>query len=131
MTFNIGAQNAAIINNVAGDQRIEGGQYGTVVTTEQARRAVRDLRNGLAATGLDKTTARRARTELAAADAAVSAPEPDRPRVAQALRRFTQLLVAAGSLAGAGTALIVPLQTLAGWLGALGAPILHALAMIV
>jgi len=51
MTFNIGNQNAAIINNVAGDQRIEGGQHGTAVTavsTEEARRAVRELRSGLA-----------------------------------------------------------------------------------
>jgi Spy/CpxP family protein refolding chaperone len=131
MTFNIGTQNAAVINNVAGDQRIEGGQQGTVVTTEQARRAVRDLRDGLAATRLDETTARQARTELAAAHAAVHAPEPDRSRVAQALRRFTQLLSAAGSLANAGTTLIGPLRALAGWLGALGAPILHALAMMV
>ena len=46
MTFTIGTQNAAVINNVAGDQRIDGGQYGTAVTAvtaEQARRAVREL----------------------------------------------------------------------------------------
>jgi hypothetical protein len=131
MTFNIGTQNAGVINNVAGDQRIEGGQHGTVVTTEQAWQAVRDLRDGLAAIRLDDTTARQARTELAAADAAVHAAEPDQPRVARALRRFTQLLAATGSLANAGTVLIGPLRILAGWLGALGVPILHTLAMVV
>jgi hypothetical protein len=129
MTFNIGTQNAAVINNVAGDQRIEGGQYGTAVTAGQARRAVRELRDGLAAARLDRATAREAQAQLAAADAAVHAPEPDKPRAAQALRRFTQLVAAAGSLASTGAALIGPLRILAGWLGALGAPILHALAL--
>jgi hypothetical protein len=133
MTFTIGTQNAAVINNVAGDQRIEGDQYGTAVTAvtaQQARRAVRELRDGLAVTRLDQTTAREARARLAAADAAAHEPEPDKSRVAQALRRFTELLAAAGSLASTGTALIGPLRILAGWLGTLGAPILHALAVL-
>jgi len=44
MTFNIGGQNAGIINNVAGDQHITGQQHGTLVTTEDARRVLGDLR---------------------------------------------------------------------------------------
>jgi hypothetical protein len=124
MTFNIGNQNAGVINNVAGDQRIEGGQHGMLVSTGEARRAVRDLRAGLASARLDRATAAAARTQLEAIEGAMRAPEPDKPRVAQALRRFTQLIVATGSLVAA---LVNPVQTLAGWLGALGAPILHAL----
>ena len=44
MTFNIGSQSGGVINNVAGDQHITGPQYGTLVTTGDARRALGDLR---------------------------------------------------------------------------------------
>jgi hypothetical protein len=133
MNFKIDKQTAAIINNVAGDQRIEGGQQGTAVTAvtvADARRAVRELRDGLATEALDATMASEARIQLAAIEAAVRAPEPDRSRVARYLRRFMQLMVAAGSLSAAGSALIGPLRTLAGWLGTLGEPIRHALAVL-
>jgi hypothetical protein len=127
MTFNIGSQTGGIINNVAGDQRITGGQHGTVVTTEAAQRAVQELRDGLAATALDGPTATEARTRVDEIDTALRAPQPDRSRVAAALERLTRLLAAAGSLATAGVALIAPLHTLAGWLGTLGEPILRLL----
>jgi hypothetical protein len=68
-----------------------------------------------------------ARAQLAAVEAAVRAPEPNRSRVADALRQFTRLLVASGSLSAA---LVGPLQTLAGWLGTLGEPIRQALAAL-
>jgi hypothetical protein len=133
MNFMIDKQSAAIINNVEGDQRIHGGQHGTAataVTVADARRAVGELRDGLATMRLDATMANEARIQLAAIEAAVRAPEPDRSRVARYLRRFTQLMVAAGSLSTAGSALIGPLRTLAGWLGSLGEPIRLALAML-
>ena len=53
--------------------------------------------------------------------------EPDRARIAPRLERLTRILLAAGSLASAGSALVGPLGTLAHWLGALGAPILGLL----
>jgi len=43
------------------------------------------------------------------------------------LERLTRLLAAAGSLATSGAALLGPLHALAGWLGALGGPILALL----
>jgi hypothetical protein len=43
------------------------------------------------------------------------------------LERLTRLLAAAGSLTTAGTALVGPLRTIAGWLGALSEPFLHLL----
>lgn len=127
MTFNIGSQTGGIINNVAGDQRITGGQQGTVVTTDAALRAVQALRDGLAATALDRPTGAKARERVEEIDSELRAPQPDRPRVASALERLTRLLAGAGALATAGVGLIAPLQTLAGWLGTLGEPILGLL----
>jgi hypothetical protein len=127
MNFKIGKQTAAVINNVAGNQQIAGGQHGAVIAAEEARQAVRELRDGLAATTLDAATAAEARAQLSEIDAAIHAPEPDRSRVARYLKRFTQLLVAAGSISASSAGLIGPLQTLAGWLGTLGEPILHML----
>ena len=130
MTFNIGNQNAANINNVGRDQHITGGQTGIVVTPEQARQALADLRVGVSATRLDPVTSVAAETELRDIDAGVRQPEPDRARIAPRLERLPRILLAAGSLASAGSALVGPLRTLAQWLGALGAPILGLLPVL-
>ena len=61
-------------------------------------------------------------------DAVVHAPEPDKHRAAGPLKRLVEPLADAG-VARAGAALIGPLQTLAGWLGAHGAAILGLLAL--
>jgi hypothetical protein len=126
-SFSIGSQNAGVINNVAGDQRITGGQHGTQVTLDTARQAVRDLHAGLSATALDGKTAAEARTQVETIDAELEAPQPDRSRVARSVERLTRLLAAARSLATAGAALMGPLRLLAGWLGTLGEPILRLL----
>lgn len=130
MTFNIGSQTAGNINNVGGDQRITGGQHATVVTHEAARQAVLDLRDGLATSPLDEVTAASARARVEEIDADIQAPQPDRSRIARSLERLTRLLVGAGSLVTAGGALLGPLQTLAGWLGTLGKPILALLPLL-
>lgn len=130
MTFNIGNQNAANINNVGRDQHITGGQTGIVVTPEQAQQALADLRTGITATRLDPVTSAAADTELRDIEAGLRQPEPDRARVAPRLERLTRILLAAGSLASAGSALVGPLRTLAQWLGALGAPILGLLPIL-
>jgi hypothetical protein len=127
MTFHIGQQNAGVINIAGRDQRIHGGQQGMVTAGESERRAVRELRAALATSNLDETNAAEARAQVAEIDAALHAPRPDRSRVARTLERLTRLLAAAGTLTTAGIALIGPLQTLAGWLGDLGEPILRLL----
>jgi|SRR3954468_5654549 hypothetical protein len=127
MTFNIGNQNAGNINNVARDQHITGGQTGIVVTSEQALQALADLRAGIGATRLDPVPSVAAQTELRDIEADLRQPEPDRTRIAPRLERLTRILLAAGSLASAGSALVAPLGMLAHWLGALGAPILGLL----
>ena len=127
MTFNIGSQSGGVINNVAGDQQITGRQYGTLVTTEEALRTLAELQHALTAAGLDGNTAARADAQVAEMGEALRAERPDKPRFAAALDRLTRLLAAAGSLASGSAALIGPLHALAGWLGALGAPILTLL----
>jgi len=127
MTFNIGSQSGGVINNVAGDQHITGQQYGTLVTTEDARRALGDLRHAVTAAGLDQATAGAAHTQVAEMDETLRAERPDKSRFARALERLTRLLGAAGSLATSGAALLGPLHALAGWLGAIGGPILALL----
>jgi len=129
MSIRIKNQHAGVINNIDGDQVIYGGQYGTVVTTQDARRAVHDLRDALAGAGLDDAAAAEARARVAEIDAQVHAPEPDKERAAGPLKRLVKLLADAGSLATAGAALIGPLQILAGWLGAHGAAIIGLLAL--
>ena len=129
MSPQIRDQHATVINNVDGDQVIYGGQYGTVVTGQEARRAVHDLRDALAGAALDDAAAAEARARVAEIDAEVRAPQPDKRRAAGPLQRLVKLLADAGSLATAGAALVGPLQTLAGWLGAHGAAILGMLAL--
>lgn len=127
MTFNIGSQSGGVINNVARDQDITGQQHGTLVTTEDARRALGDLRGAVTTAGLGRDTAADANAHVAEMDAALQAGQPDKPRFARAMERLTRLLAAAGSLATSGAALLGPLHALAGWLGALGGPILALL----
>ena len=129
MSIHIKNQNAGVINNVDGSQVVYGGQHGTNVTIEDARRAVRELRDALAGAGLSDATAAEARARIAEIDAAVHAPQPDKQRAASPLKRLVELLADAGSLATAGAALVGPLQTLAGWLGAHGAAVLSLLAL--
>ena len=120
MTFHIGRQSGGVINNVGRDQHVTGGQRGTQVAGREARQALCDLRDALAAAPLDPDTARAAGAELTELDTAVSTARPDLSRGAAALDRLTRLLAAAGPLAAAGAALAGPLHVLAGWLGAAG-----------
>ena len=129
MSIHVKNQTAGVINNVDGDQVVYGGQSGTVVSGEDARRAVRQLRNALADVPLDETTAAEARAQVAEISAAVHAPQPDKRRAAGPFQRLVKLLADAGSLAAASATLIGPLQTLASWLGVHGAAMLSLLAL--
>jgi hypothetical protein len=129
MSIQIKNQDGGVINNVDGDQVIYGGQHGTIVTSEDAQRAVRHLRDALASADLDGATAAQVRAQVAEIDAVVHAPKPDKGRAAAPLKRLVELLADAGSLATSGAALIGPLQTLASWLGAHGAAIFSLLAL--
>ena len=129
MEIHVKNQTAGVINYVEGNQVVNGGQHGSVVTDDDARQAVRQLRQALSTVPLDRSRAAEARAQVAELDAAVRAPRPDKRRAADTLKRLTDLLVRAGSLATAGAALVGPLQTLAAWLGTHGAAVLGMLAL--
>ncbi len=130
MTFNIENQNAGVVNNVAGDQRIEGGQYGILATPAAALEALQRLRGGMSSASLDEGGQFEARAHIDELENELHAPQPDRSRIASVLERLTRLFVATGSLVAAGAALVEPLHTLATWLGALGQPILTLLPIV-
>ncbi len=127
MTFNIGNQSGGVINNVAGDQWIDGGQQGTVVTVDTARQAARLLRQAVDAAPLPADVADTARRHADDIDSELRRDNPDRPTVADRLHQLTTLLTWAGSLVAAATSIVGPVRTIATWLGQFGAPIAHLL----
>ncbi|WP_380282355.1 hypothetical protein [Kitasatospora purpeofusca] len=130
MVFHIGSQQGGVINNVAGDQTVHGGQRGRLTADgRDVRELVGELRAAVDRAPLPPAVAPEVRSELDALDTEVARPEPDREAVAGRLTRVTHLLSSAGALVAAGTGLIGPLSALAGWLGTLGGPILQALGV--
>jgi hypothetical protein len=127
MTFNIGQQNAGIINNTAGDQYIRGGQQATVVAGPEVLAALVTLRSAVSSLPLPPEVAREAERQLDEADAAAQDPRADQPRAATALERLTGILARAGALASAFGTVVEPLRTLAVWLGPLGQRLLQML----
>jgi hypothetical protein len=129
MEIHVNNQTAGVITYIDGNQVVYGGLHGTVVTDEDARRAVHELREALPGAALDRTRATEARARIAEVAEAVRGPRPDKRRAGDALRRFTELLARAGSLVTASSALLGPLQILATWLGVHGAAIASLLAL--
>ena len=123
MTFNIGSQNAHLINNVAGDQWNQ-----TTLRDEDVRGQIQQLRRVLEGARLAPAVTSEARAQLAAAEGEMTQRSPSKPAVADHLKKVTEILVSAGGLATAGGALFGPLGALAGWLGGLGKPILDLLS---
>ncbi|WP_285703124.1 hypothetical protein [Microtetraspora sp. NBRC 16547] len=121
MTFNIGNQQAVNINNVGGDQTIQGGQQGTFLGGEPSEWAA-SLVTRLHALSLPSEAA-----EAEAVQTELNRARPDRQSIATRLTRLTEVLSSAGAIAAAGESLRGPLMALAGWLGALGAPIMRML----
>lgn len=117
MVFNIGSQQG-IINNVAGDQTIHGGQHGSFTTSHAVQCAV-ELAEALRGLGMNSAAADadKVRRELAR-------PRPDRTDIASRLTRIARAVTA---IAGAESAVHRPLVALAGWLGTMGTPILSML----
>ncbi|MFB7470825.1 hypothetical protein [Kitasatospora sp. NPDC056184] len=130
MVFNIGSQQGGVVNNVAGNQTVHGGQSGHLTADgRDVRELVGELRAAVDRAPLPPAVAPEVRSEIEALDTEVARPEPDREAVAGRLTRVTHLLTSAGALVAAGTGLIGPISALAGWLGTLGRPILQALGV--
>ena len=133
MTFNIGSQSGGVVNNVGGNQRVEGGQHGVQVSREDAASAAATLRELLARTDLsalsDEDRASVHEDATAISDEMAS-PEPSPDKVVGRLERLTSILSAGGARAGAGAALLGPLTSIASWIGPLGASVLGVLAAL-
>jgi hypothetical protein len=129
MVFNIGNQNAGIINMAGRDQTVHGGQR--VTSLDQARAAVDALRGALPQVPLPSEAARAARREADDAAAELARPEPDRGRVAACLGRLVDVVAPAVSVAGQLAGLVAPLNAVASWLGPHGAALAGAVAALV
>ncbi|MFJ8621989.1 hypothetical protein ACIRD3_04005 [Kitasatospora sp. NPDC093550] len=128
MVFNVGSQQAGVVNNVAHDQHVHDGQSGAIaVGAPELTGLLGALREAVGREQLPPAVAPLVETELNAIDQEAARPEPDREAVAARLARVTRLLREAGAAVAAGTGLFSALSGVAGWLGALGQPILHLL----
>lgn len=130
MTFNIGSQSGGVVNNVAGNQRVEGGQHGVQISREDvasAAAALRDLLGSADLSALSDEERATVHEDAAAISEEMAAPAPSPDKVVGRLERLTSVLSAAGAFAGAGAALIGPLSSIASWLGPMGATVLQML----
>jgi hypothetical protein len=124
MGFNINNQTGGVINNVEGNQYIRGGQRSQIVQSGAVREAVRELERGVASIGLADAEAAAISGHVKKIGEEVSSPHPEPARVADPLRKITEIASAAGALAS----LAGPIQTLVTWLGPLGQPIMKLLS---
>jgi hypothetical protein len=122
--FNIGQQQAGVINNVGGDlnvDRIEG-------TLQVGNQLVADLRAALDRTPMPGPTRVEAGRVLDEVERELERPQPDKPGIAARLEGLTRLLGSAGALAAAAEHLLPVLGKLAAWLGPAGAGLAALLA---
>jgi hypothetical protein len=130
MSFNIGSQHANMINNVQGDQTIHGGQHATITTPTEARRAIRELREEIAALGGDDSATDEAVRELDEMEHALEEEEdPDKAELGRRLGRVTEILSSAGAIVSAGAGIGSAIVRIATWLGPFGAAALRMLGV--
>ncbi|MFB6893461.1 hypothetical protein ACFCX4_29555 [Kitasatospora sp. NPDC056327] len=130
MVFNIGNQQAGVVNNVGHDQHVHDGQSGQVVAGQvELHGLVEDLRQAVDGARLPSAVRPEVRTELTAIEQEAARPEPDKEAMADRLSRITRLLGSAGAAITAGTGLFGAVSALAGWLGTAGRPVLHAIGL--
>jgi hypothetical protein len=122
--FNIGRQEAGTISNVAGDQTI-----GTIRSTYQSAplRDLSALRDALAELPLPESERRDAEEALADVEEELQSAHPNKGLMATRLEHVAGMLSSFGLLANAADRLIVPLHSLAGWLGTAGRAVLALL----
>jgi hypothetical protein len=128
VAFNIGKQQAGVINNVAGNQTIQGDQRASVtIDGTEGRLLLARLRDEVRAGDLAAATRATVERELDACDGELGRPQPNPISLRDRLAKVAQVLVSAGAIVSAGTGLGAALAALAGWLGRLGEPIQQSL----
>jgi hypothetical protein len=127
MTFNIGNQHAAVVNNVAGDQTVHGGQHGYVMVPPEVIAAVRAVRAHLSDLALDADDHARADAELADLDHQLITGQTTHRDTADRLSRLLTAARQAGAIISAASSLGTAITTIAHWLGPVGTTLLHLL----
>jgi hypothetical protein len=127
MTFNIGNQHAAVVNNVAGDQTVHGGQHGYVMVPPEVIAAVRAVRAHLSDLDLDADDHARADADLANLDHQLITGQTTHRDTADRLSRLLTAARQAGAIITAASSLGTAITTIAHWLGPVGTTLLHLL----
>ena len=128
MTFNIGNQHAAVVNNVAGDQTVRGGQHGYVMAPPEVIAAVRAVRAHLSDLSLDADEHARADAELADLDHQMITGQTTQRDTADRLSGLLTAARQAGACITSASSLGTAITTIAHWLGPVGSTLLHLLA---
>jgi predicted TIM-barrel enzyme len=120
-TFNIGAQNAASIQNVGGDAVIHGGLHASASwETRELRAALSRVEEETAKLPLSATARDSVGRALSEASIEARKATPHKPRIAELLERAARTLKEAGALAGAGGAVVTALRQALVLLGPIG-----------
>ena len=121
VNFNIGQQDAASIQNIAGDVTIEGGIHATATwETLELRRTIARTREEVAGLALAPEALDTVNQSLDAASHEAAAGRPDRYKVGEHLTAAAHTLKEAGALVGAGTAVVQALRRAVVLLGPAG-----------
>lgn len=124
MSFNIGSQNAGVINNVQGNQTV-GEQHVTIASPSEARAVLQQLRAAIDELPLNGANVSEVNSELDEMDRELQRPEPDAASLGERLDAITNVLTASGAIVTAGSGLATALTSLAKWLGPFGAAALR------
>jgi len=119
-TFNIGAQNAASIQNIGGDAVINGGVHAVATQHIDLRGAITRVQAEAATVPLEPAARATVDCALNAAAAEAARPEPDRGRVAELLGTATRALHSAGALGAGAATLVDAVRQVATMLGPVG-----------
>ena len=130
-TFNIrGDQKATTINNVGRDMVVEGNFISAGSFVAELRGELSQLATEVGRLELPADQRQAVEVELAGAEAAADAEEPDAGGIAGRLEKATTVLRDAGALVGGGTAVVQSLQRLGELLGPAGHALLALLSAI-
>jgi len=127
MTFNIGSQHAGVVNNVAGDQIVHGGQHGYVMVPPEVIAAVRAVRVHLSDLALDADDHARADADLADLDHRLITGQTSHRDTADRLSRLLTAARQAGAIITGASSVGTAITTIAHWLGPVGTTLLHLL----
>ena len=116
-TFNIGTQNAGVVQNVGGDLVVHGDVTGSATWQVELREALDRLRTEADALRLPPAHRAAVDAALGAAASEAARPQPGRDRIGRLLAAATHTLTDAGALVGAGTGFLQALRAAATLLG--------------